>query len=200
MTKQNWIQTLSGKAFFPHQPDAQLVDIKEIAHSLSMQCRYIGHVRKFYSVAEHSVLVSQSVSPENALWALLHDATETYVGDRVTPLKTTADRQLEGKIEIAIAEAFGLTLPMPKQVKQIDVAICLNERSALLSKSPLPWPADSFAPVPGITIKSWPPGKAYRKFMLRWYQLTQGSPNWVPDAIVSFWRIAKYKLYLPPIG
>ncbi|MFN9113590.1 MAG: phosphohydrolase, partial [Bacteroidota bacterium] len=70
-----WIQTFSGIAFWPLDPKPEHVRIADIAHALSMKCRYNGHTRKFYSVAEHSVLVSRHVPEEDALWALLHDAS-----------------------------------------------------------------------------------------------------------------------------
>ncbi|MDO4254358.1 MAG: hypothetical protein Q4C81_04310 [Kocuria sp.] len=83
----NWMQTYTGRRFYPLDSRPEDVDVVDVAHALSMQCRYNGHVRLFMSVAEHCVLVSRLVPSEHALWGLLHDATEAYVGDMVRPLK-----------------------------------------------------------------------------------------------------------------
>ena len=77
-----WIQVHSGGRFFPLEPDLDDISITDIAHSLSMVCRYGGHCLRFYSVAEHCVLLSHTVDPEFARWALLHDAAEAYVHGR----------------------------------------------------------------------------------------------------------------------
>jgi hypothetical protein len=81
------MQLLSGKAFYVTDPKPEDIDILDIAHSLSMQCRYNGHTKGFYSVAEHSVLVANLVPPRLRLQALLHDASEAYVGDVIRPIK-----------------------------------------------------------------------------------------------------------------
>jgi hypothetical protein len=83
----NWMQTQFGNQFWPLDPRPEDFDIKEIASALGKACRYAGHCFGFYSVAEHSVLVSQIVPPEFALTALMHDATEAYLVDIPRPLK-----------------------------------------------------------------------------------------------------------------
>ena len=83
----DWIQTFSGGCFWPLDPRSSEVDIHDIAQSLAMTPRYRGHTVRFYSVAEHSVLVSRAVPPEYALWGLLHDAAEAYTADIPSPLK-----------------------------------------------------------------------------------------------------------------
>src|SRR4051812_6540197 len=85
--KGDWMQTISGKAFFPLDPRPADVDIQDIAHALAFQCRFGGHVKEFYSVAEHSVRVSLICAHEDAKWGLLHDATEAYLSDIVRPVK-----------------------------------------------------------------------------------------------------------------
>jgi len=95
-----WIETFTGKRVNPIHLDEELIDIVDIAHSLSLQCRFIGHCLVFYSIAEHSILVADLVSkgldwadghsPEDnrtCLAALLHDAAEAYVGDIARPIK-----------------------------------------------------------------------------------------------------------------
>lgn len=83
----DWLQTFTNQAFFPNDPGSLYISKYDIAHSLAMQCRYNGHTKIFYSVAEHSVLVSHAVPEEDALWGLLHDAPEAYIGDMIRPLK-----------------------------------------------------------------------------------------------------------------
>ncbi|MEM4379972.1 MAG: hypothetical protein QXL01_04720, partial [Thermoplasmatales archaeon] len=80
-----WIETYSGKKF-DYLAQSEL-DIEDIAHALSNLCRFNGHTRVFYSVAEHSVNVSSMVPPELKIAALLHDAAEAYIGDVPSPLK-----------------------------------------------------------------------------------------------------------------
>src|SRR5215213_11515028 len=81
------IQTFTGKFVTPLDPKIDQIDIIDIAHALSNMCRYAGHVRKFYSVAEHSILASYYVFEDEALEALLHDATEAYLVDVPKPYK-----------------------------------------------------------------------------------------------------------------
>ena len=75
----DWIQTYLGIQFWPLDPRPEEVMLFDIAHSLSNMCRFTGHCREFYSVAQHSVIVSQNVPREDAAWGLLHDASEAYM-------------------------------------------------------------------------------------------------------------------------
>src|SRR5690348_18006267 len=81
------IHTFTGRTFCPLDPKPEDIDIQDIAHALSCQCRFTGHSRKFYSVAEHCVRVSLLVSPDLQLAALLHDASEAYLSDVARPIK-----------------------------------------------------------------------------------------------------------------
>src|SRR5687767_13374438 len=85
--KGDWICTYQGIQFWPLDPKPEDVSIIDIAHALSNVCRFGGHSRWFYSVSQHSYYVSLYTRPENALYALLHDAPESYIGDCVRPLK-----------------------------------------------------------------------------------------------------------------
>jgi len=143
------ITTLSGRQIDPFNLRTKDIDIQDIAHSLAMQCRYNGHTRRFYSVAEHSVLVSQVLPDEHKLWGLLHDATEAYIGDMVSPVKgrMTDFKKLEQQIEKAVAERFGLTSAMPEIVHGADKHIlsleldwlaggCMDSSSGLIGLEP----------------------------------------------------------------
>src|ERR1700757_1336901 len=87
-----WIQTFSGKRFSLLEPQPDQICIEDIAHALSLQARFTGHVKYHYSVAQHCWYASQIVAPEFALEALMHDASEAYIGDMSRPMKhfTTA--------------------------------------------------------------------------------------------------------------
>lgn len=168
----SWIQTYTGRQFHFLEPQAEDIDVRDIAHALANACRYAGHCDRFYSVAEHSVLVSRHVPREHALFGLLHDAAEAYLPDIPSPMKEYLPqyRDMEDRIFAAIAEAFGLPLGTPAEVKNIDFRMLLDERAALMKEPPAPWVCDGLAPV-GAEINGWTPGYAKAQFLLRFKEL-----------------------------
>lgn len=169
----DWMQTFSGWAFYPMSPHEDEIDPVDIAHALSMLCRYGGHVRRFYSVAEHCVLMSRAVSPENALWALLHDATEAYLGDMVRPVKRflPAYARAEDRLMGVICKRFGLPATCPDEVKDADNRILRDERDALMGPAPLPWRSIENVPALGVDIGPWWPDEAERRYLERLHEL-----------------------------
>lgn len=163
--KGDWMQTATGEAFWPIDPRPEEVHIEDIAHALSLICRYGGHCRSFYSVAQHSILVSRALPAEHKLWGLLHDASEAYVIDVPRPLKPylTGYREAEDKVMEAIAERFGLSLPMPADVKRVDSAILADEAAQIMGKPPRDWNLPE--PPLGIEISPMPPGYARAAFL-----------------------------------
>lgn len=169
-----WIQTASGRAFFPLTPEPADLDLFDIASGLSRQCRYGGQLGRleFYSVAEHSVLLSHAVPPELAAWALLHDASEAYLCDVPRPIKGAlglAYAAAEERLMRAVAQRFDLPWPMPEELKQYDTRILQNERRALWPNTPpRPWSTDQHGPpLPGITVAGWLPYQARSRFLAR---------------------------------
>lgn len=111
MTRQDGgLTTWTGTVFDFTRPLEGEIRLEDIAHALGMLCRFNGHIRRFYSVAQHSVLVSRMVEPEHALQALFHDAPEAYAGDVTAPLKKFMPnyQMLEAKIAINIRGALDL--------------------------------------------------------------------------------------------
>lgn len=164
-----WLQTYTGKAFFPLAAHVEDIDARDIAHSLANQCRYNGHTRIFYSVAEHCVLMSYCVPEQDALWALLHDAPEAYVGDLIRPLKRNLPLyvEIEDRIMDVICEKFMLHQTfMPDSVREADNRIIENERYALLRTPPLEWVANGEA-LPDIEVTGWHPQKAEFEYYKR---------------------------------
>lgn len=175
MTIQHgWMQTFTGKAFDPLNPDPALIDIKDIAHALSMSCRYGGHVNRFYSVAEHSIHVSHAVSPENALWGLLHDASEAYIADIVRPAKKRMPeyREIERNLMWAICKRFDISQLQPDDVSDVDLRLVIDEKKALLNPEPMPWQAIEGLQPLHVEIHAWEPRSAEIRFMSRFDALS----------------------------
>jgi uncharacterized protein len=172
----NWIQTFSGKRFWPLEPSAADVDIHDIAHALSLICRFTGHVRRFYSVAQHAVAVSAIVSPQNALAGLLHDAAEAYLADVARPAKAGIPglKDIELAIERAVFERFGLPWPPAPEIKAADDRLLATERRDLLGPCESPWAPywDTVKPL-AHRIDAWDPGHAERRFLQRFFELVK---------------------------
>lgn len=171
----NWMQTYSGRQFWPLDPRADEVHIEDIAHHLSAICRYNGACERFYSVAEHSVAVSYNVPSEMALLGLLHDATEAYVGDVIRPIKAhlIGYKEIEQSVWRAIADRFGLPHELPPEVKIADNAVLLAEGEQIMKPHPAPWC------VPGEAADVFIAGHdsqfAEILFLERYRQLTAGA-------------------------
>lgn len=161
----DWIQTAMGRQFWPIDPRADEVFIDDIAHALSMLCRFGGHCRRFYSVAEHSVLLSRAAPPEFKRWALLHDASEAYLVDVPRPIKPflLGYEAAEIKIMQAVSERFGLQGDIPEQIKRMDRAILMDERSQNMAAAPVPWSTD-MSPL-GVRLQFWNPTDARTAFL-----------------------------------
>ncbi len=167
----DWMQTANGRAFWPLDPRATEVHLDDIAHSLAHQCRFAGHCREFYSVAQHSVLVSHLVPLEDALWGLLHDASEAYLVDLPRPVKRSpgvgpAYRVAEGAVTDAICDHFGLPRQEPESVKLADNRVLLAEARDLMSKPPIAWQETGVKPMRS-KIVPWSPGLARAQFLSR---------------------------------
>ena len=137
-----WLETYTGRIVDVTAPDTKTIDLLDIAHGLSMQCRFNGHVRTFYSVAEHCVLVARALREwgyDNRiqLLGLLHDAAETYVGDIIRGVKSMLPymRVLEGKMQTAIMLALNVEPADEAEhrlVKDADNALLVIEATELM--------------------------------------------------------------------
>lgn len=173
-SRGDWMQTFTGRRFYPLSPRPEELDPADIAHALSLLCRYGGHVDRFYSVAEHCLLMSQAVEPEHALAALLHDATEAYVVDVPRPLKRQLPgyREIEEQVWYAIAYRFGLDLELPAPVKEADNRILLTERNALMSRAEI-WSLDGVVDPLPVPIRGVAPAEVERLYLDRLAELTR---------------------------
>jgi hypothetical protein len=169
----SYFQTYSNKEFYILDPRPEDIDIVDIAHALSNQCRFNGHVNMFYSVAEHSVLVSNNLPDELKLWGLLHDASEAYMGDMVRPLKNDMPKFLEAEENLmwVIADKYNLEWPMPKEVTLMDNIVLATEKRDIKGPAPRSWGyIDTLTPL-DYHIQCWPPFSARKFFLETFYKL-----------------------------
>ena len=174
-----YLQTVSGRWVNPFDPDPAQLDAGDIARALANQCRFGGHCRVFYSVAQHSVIVSRLVEErggdaEDAFAALMHDATEAYLGDMPHPLKHrsplgAAFREAERDLERAIRERFAIKPDVPG-IKPADRALLATERRAFSSEL-WHWPELEGVEPLDLTLEAWPPDDAARAFAERFADL-----------------------------
>jgi uncharacterized protein len=175
MAPDGSITTYSGIRFWPLQPNPADIRIEDIVHALSNQCRFGGHAREFYSVAEHSVRVSQLCRPEDALWGLLHDASEAYLSDVPAPLKELpafeAYRAAERSLQGTIAVRFGLSTEQPRSVTEADRAVLGIEICDLLRPLGSPQPGRPPHKTKLVIANPWPPRIAKARFLTRFREL-----------------------------
>ena len=174
VNRGNWLQTYTGGKFYPLDPRPDEIRSLDIAHALGHICRFGGHTLRFYSVAEHCVALSYAVRPELALWALLHDAAEAYIGDMVRPLKRHLLDYvwIEDRILGAIAAKYGLTGgEIPAEVRDADNRILLAERAEFLAPTPDRWTEEDLIPLP-VALSGWDPHEAENRYLARLEDLT----------------------------
>jgi hypothetical protein len=153
----------SGEYLNLLDPQSSKFSIEDIAHGLSMTCRFNGQCDAFYSVAEHCVVMSEMVQKDYKLEALMHDASEAFLGDIVTPLKKIlpAYQVIEKSFERQIALRYGLPMKMSPQVKKADTRMCVTEQQQLMNNKDV-WRDDMKDVLPydiELSCWSWPVAK-----------------------------------------
>jgi 5'-deoxynucleotidase YfbR-like HD superfamily hydrolase len=184
--RERWIPTFSGRRVWPVTPQTAQIVIEDVAHALAMKCRWTGHTREFYSVAQHSVLVSENVPPAAAMWGLLHDASEAYLPDIARPYKDLLTFRLPDKmfsliefeiVELQIlkrvAECLGLARMTDDQaadIKFADRRLLATERRDLIAESDFDF---GLANVPTLPRKivPWTWQEAKANFLRRFAEL-----------------------------
>lgn len=167
------VQTQSNLHFDYKDPFSSQMCIEDIAHALSHICRFAGHTRTFYSVAQHCVNVSLIVERKYAMAGLLHDAAEAFIGDMPTPLKRLMPeyRALEHTVEAAIFHRFGVDIEDLPHIKEADTIMLITEQRDFM---PLPEPSwvkqCNLKPRPG-TLWGFPSEAAKFTFLQRYYEL-----------------------------
>lgn len=173
--KEIRLVTTTGRIVRPFDPQPDMFCLEDIAHSLGFQCRFGGHTSKFYSVAEHSIIMSSlpEIPNELRLTALLHDAGEAYVQDIIRPIKYCFPkyRSLEDQLMKVIAKVFHLPWPFPKSIKSADQTLLAEEMRQLLPKNELHHLTKP--PRHDIEFYCWDPLSAKKNFLKKYTQLNE---------------------------
>lgn len=177
-----FIETRSGKRFMPLAPAVADICIEDIAHALSHQCRFSGHTLVHYSVAEHSVRVSELLQRWMygrgvQLWGLLHDASEAYLVDLPQPLKADptigdAYKIAEARLQAAVCERFGLPVVEPPAVGRADGVLLATEARDLMPFRPEHWSKLEHPPLLS-TICPWSSAHAKDRFIRRYLEVCE---------------------------
>lgn len=172
------IMTYGGYMVAPLTPRVEMLSISDIAHALSNECRFNGHCRPFYSVAEHSVRVADLLrewgfGAEVQMSGLLHDATEAYLKDLPRPLKELDEFKNYRRAEEALARAvryrFGLA-EQPDIVHRADNVLLATEGRDLMHPN---WVREvrHLPPPLSVRISPWSPEMAEHTFLKRFQEL-----------------------------
>lgn len=169
------VQVHSGAMFNLLEPMLSEINIEDIAHSLSNLCRFNGHTTSFYSVAQHSVMVSYLAPANQALAALMHDASEAYLGDVTKPLKMQLPkyRKMEDNVLQTIFNVIGLPWPLTKEIKLADQLALATEVKHLLKPTQQPEYWQSIAHIQPLDypIEPLSPSGAKQQFLTRYFEL-----------------------------
>lgn len=169
------IQVNSGDRFHYLEPGKSIISIRDIATSLSKECRFTGHCFGHYSVAQHSVLVSHLVPKKFAMYGLLHDASEAYTGDINKPLKELLGevfKRIERRVQAEIYRRFGLDPNEPEAVHHADMVMLMTEKRDLMPDDELAWGHEQYKPLRD-RIVGMEREEAYEYFMTRYRNLTE---------------------------
>lgn len=172
-----FIQLRSGQYIDLRDPDYSEVQIEELAHSLAHLCRYTGHTKHFYSVAEHCWIASIFGDPDHALEILLHDLAEAVLGDVSSPLKSLLPdyKRMEKIHEERLAERFGVPFPFHPSVADADMRMLATERHQLLENAGI-WTVVKDVQPYDAYLECLHPKFAMNVFLSRYYELTEMAP------------------------
>jgi len=173
----NYIETFTGIKFEFLNPKEEQIDIIDIAHSLSMQVRFTGHCCKFYSIAEHSLLVSELCPDEYKLYGLLHDASEAYLTDVASPIKPFLQnyKMMECKVMNAVVKKFNLPEFFPDEVHDADMLALRIEIDQLMKSQGKDWAINKIMtdPIPKLFTQGLTPEDAFTEFMIKFKELSK---------------------------
>lgn len=168
----DFIRLHSGRKFHILRPTIKDINIRDISWALSHICRFTGHTREFYSVAQHCCHVSDILPDEFKLHGLLHDSQESVCQDLAQPIKQYLPQynEMEVRIEKLVAKKFGLAFPMPAAVKSADMILLVTEMRDMMKNTD--YKMHPFSPLTE-RLHAWDSLKARCEFMKRFNRLSK---------------------------
>jgi len=172
----SWIETYTAKRFDFVNLDANEISILDIAHALSNICRFTGHCREFYSVAEHCVIMSQMghwTSNAQRFEALMHDAHEAYIGDMSAPLKHISPefKAFEKRVEAMVRRRFGLPEQLSPEIKDADLRMLAMEARDVMRGDWREWGSIKGVVPAQVVPNCLTPGEARTLFLTRFAEV-----------------------------
>jgi 5'-deoxynucleotidase YfbR-like HD superfamily hydrolase len=183
MSNGTWIQSASNTVVSFENPDPASIHINDIALALSRACRFSGHTKEFYSVAQHSVYAAarSTHSPQVAMYALLHDAHEAYTGDIPQPLKTLLGYKIydvEDAIQHAVYKKLNLDAPsdeIKQEVAEIDRRLLATENMHLFNENL--WDLEDVEKYHDLVVVCWDIATAQHNFLSMYNYLRPFNEN-----------------------
>lgn len=166
----------SGEYFDFLAPENSIFTIEDVAQGLSQTCRFAGQSSRFYSVAEHCVHMSYAVPPEHAYAALMHDATEAFIGDMSKPLKDLLPeyKAIETRIEAVVFDRFSVPTPFDPCIKEFDIQMLATEQAQIMRNND-GWDYTRGRKALPIKLYGWYPFEAKEMFLARYRELMHPS-------------------------
>ncbi len=153
------IRTFTGKWVNVFNPTPDMFCIEDIAHALSHQCRFGGHLPEFYSVAQHSVSCSYLVDHKNKKSALMHDSSEAFLVDIPRPIKKLLSnyKEIEHNLMVVLSDVFKFEYPLSPEVLAVDEEMLQLEWNSMIMRKQ--------------SLEIWTPEKAKEIFIKEYYSL-----------------------------
>jgi len=167
------ILTVEGTYFDFTDPDSAQITIRSIAHALAFICRFGGQCPRFYSVAQHCVMLSYIVPEEYAFEGLMHEAGEPFCGDMPSPLKMLLPEYkiIEKRVEASVLKRFGI-VAMPPCIKTADIVMLATEQRDLMPVHEThDWSLTHGIEPLNKKIRPWPAWYARWRFLRRYKEL-----------------------------
>jgi len=167
----SYLETHTGRKFWVARPRLEDITVLDIAHALALKCRYNGHCRSFYSVAEHSTTLALyarhiGLPASTQLQLLMHDGNEAYLPDVPRPIKHFFPDLIlmEKAIDALIREFCHLPDELPEEVHQFDSRILHDEKVQVMLPSGNKWICEDLQPL-GVILNGHKPAEAESRFL-----------------------------------
>ncbi|MFK0338748.1 hypothetical protein ACIQT7_15885 [Agrobacterium deltaense] len=171
----------SGTYFDFDNPEGSELTIEDVAYGLAFQSRFTGQCvsrrtgkRVYYSVAQHCIIMAGYAEPGHKMAALMHEVGEATCNDMSSPLKSKCPdyKAIEKRCEAAGLSRFGISVPAPAYIKDLDLRMLATEQRDLTPSNSETWETVGGHPPFEAEIFPWEePHVAAEAFLETYYAL-----------------------------